>query len=869
MFMEFEERMLKCFSKSFKKYYPYKQLRSFGFKRYRCRSCGNFFWSLNPREVCGESKCVKMIGGRRLIRRKLNYFDVWRIYKQFFERYGYVALPRYPVVSRWYPELYFVVAGINLFQPHIVNGEVEPFEYLTIERQFCLRFQDVDLVGLNPKTYSGFIMLGQHAFNTKEKYTYFKEEAISQIHEFLTKVLKLNEEEIIYNESMWYGAGNFGPSVEFLANGVELGNQVYIQYKMVDSRVRELNTKTVDMGAGMERFAWIASDEPTSYDVTFPYVIRKILKELKLDLDRKLFDTFLKYSYAVESGKDVHHLIELVSKNEGINSVKLMEEIERISSIYVLADHSRSILVAVTDGALPSNVGGGYNIRYLVRRCLSILKSLRADFGLKELLNWHRVELGKFFPELRKGRKLFEIIEVERRRFIENEQKCMKVLEKVEKVDEPLLLKLYDSYGINPELVREFLKRKGIEIQVPPDFYKKVQALHQKREIVREREELDVSRFPPTKLLYYEDPELGEFEAEVLGNIGNYIVLDRTAFYPIGGGQVSDIGYIGKAKVNNVIKVGEVVLHAVDGAKFRKHEKVKCQVDIERRKEIMKHHTATHIINRACVLTLGDHIWQHGSYKDEEKAHLDITHYQTLSFEEIQKIERIANEVVRKKLDVRIYWMHRNDAEKRFGFRIYQGGAVPGREIRIVEIENFEVEACGGLHCKNTGEIELIKIINVERIHDGVVRITFKAGKKAIEEMQRQEKIIKELRDLWHVGIDQIPSTAKRFFEEWKHLRKENEKLKEDLLRMLILSEIQKGDICYMDAKFLDTLGTVIKVVNSISDQLIGKVLVIHLREFGYALSRKGNVSALEELSKFYEKVSGNNLEAKGFKRKT
>ncbi len=144
-----------------------------------------------------------------------------------------------------------MAAGINDFQPYVVAGEIEPPAPAVLEPQFCLRFNDIDNVGITGRHYTGFIMVGQHTFNTPEKHVYFKEEGIAQIHEFLTKGLGIPADEIVFHEDVWAGGGNFGPSIEYFSSGLELGNQVYMQYEQLpDEGFRELRTKVIDMGAG-------------------------------------------------------------------------------------------------------------------------------------------------------------------------------------------------------------------------------------------------------------------------------------------------------------------------------------------------------------------------------------------------------------------------------------------------------------------------------------------------------------------------------------------------------------------------------------------------------------------------------------------
>ncbi len=177
------------FAKNYEKYYPVKTLRAMGYERYVCKHCGRGFWSQTVRDFCDEAECS---GGYRFIgesltRKKFEYKEAWDTYVKTFEPWGYVPLERYPVVSRWYDDLYFVAAGINDFQPYVVSGEIEPPADAVLEPQFCLRFPDIDNVGITGRHYTGFIMVGQHTFNTPDKHVYFKEEGIGQIQHFLTQ----------------------------------------------------------------------------------------------------------------------------------------------------------------------------------------------------------------------------------------------------------------------------------------------------------------------------------------------------------------------------------------------------------------------------------------------------------------------------------------------------------------------------------------------------------------------------------------------------------------------------------------------------------------------------------------------------------
>jgi alanyl-tRNA synthetase len=195
----------------------------------------------------------------------------------------------------------------------------------------------------------------------------------------------------------------------------------------------------------------------------------------------------------------------------------------------------------------------------------------------------------------------------------------------------------------------------------------------------------------------------------------------------------------------------------------------------------MRHHTATHVVNGAAKKILGPHIWQAGAEKTPEGARLDITHYKALTTEEIRAIEKTANEIVMESRPVSAKWMRRDEAEKKYGFQIYQGGVVPGSTLRIINVENWDVEACGGTHLKNTGEIGLIKIKGAERIQDGVVRLEFSAGIPAIEYAQKMDTLLEETASIFRTPPTQLPKTAERFFEEWKQRGKEIDRLRGDI----------------------------------------------------------------------------------------
>lgn len=350
------------------------------------------------------------------------------------------------------------------------------------------------------------------------------------------------------------------------------------------------------------------------------------------------------------------------------------------------------------------------------------------------------------------------------------------------------LLELYDSHGLVPDEVREIGTRNGIKVEVPTNFYglvagKRMQA-PQPVETEAERETREkTAGLPPTRALYYEDPYMTRFKAKVLASFrdGSF-VLDETCFYPEGGGQPADQGTIatGRGRINivNVQKIGNVVLHFADKEAPSVGETVEGEIDWNRRISLMRHHTGTHILMGAIRRILGGHAWQSGAQKEVDRARLDFSHYERLSREEIEKIEKLANEVVAKDLRVETMWMPRDKAEQAYGYRLYQGGVVPGREIRVVKTEDWEVEACGGTHCRSTGELGLLKIIRVDRVQDGVERITFAAGMPALETVQEKDRAIDDLATLLEKTPDQVVKAVQGLLQDHRRLLKELELMK-------------------------------------------------------------------------------------------
>ncbi len=763
-------------------YYATSVLREKGYIRKKCRVCGTFFWTVNPgQEVCGDPACS---GGFRFIgdspaKKKLSYIEVWKEFSAMFKKLGYTPIKRYPVVARWRADTDFVQASIYDFQPYVVKGEIDPPANPLVVPQFSLRFNDIDNVGITGAHYTGFVMIGQHAFMKPEEWD--QEKYFSDIYTWLSRGLGLPDSEIIFHEDAWAGGGNFGPCMEYFSRGLELGNQVYMLYERTANSYKNLNLRVLDMGMGHERNAWFTNATSTSYETTFPTVVKHLMKATGIRSNPSLIKRFLPYaSYLnMDEVDNIDKAWARVASSVGIGVDELRREVIPLSALFSIAEHSRSLLVALSDGALPSNVGGGYNLRVIFRRALSFIDKYNWDVDFMKLMELHAAYLKPLFPELSEHLDdVNEIIEHEKLKYRNTKEKTAKILSKISSgvIEEKELLRLYDSQGIAPELVKQEAEKKGKTVRIPENFYSMVTELHEKKEeahATRVGEVVELDSVPATEALYFDDYKLGEFKAGVIRVEGPFVVLDRTAFYPTSGGQLHDTGAINGIKVLKVFKQGGVIVHKVDKENaFREGEHVVGVVDIERRIQLAQHHTATHIVNAAARIVLGDHVNQAGAKKDVDKAHLDITHYRSLSNEEIKRIEEEANKIVRKAIPVEKSFYSRDEAERLFGMRIYQGGAVPGKRLRIVKIDNLDVEACGGTHVDNTSEVGKIRIIRSTKIQDGIVRLFFTAGKATERFESSKSRSISELAGFLGVPDDRLFNAVKELFSRWKRVRK-------------------------------------------------------------------------------------------------
>lgn len=794
---EIKKQYKPIFWKNPEKFYATEVLKEEGFKRKVCKKCKKPFWSVEERDVCGEPICSGegfSFIGKSPCSNNLSYPDVWNNFSKLFKRNGYTPIQRYPSVARWNPTMDYTNASIAAFQPYVISGEVEPPANPLVIPQFCLRFGDIDNVGITMSHHTGFVMIGQHMFVKPEKWDQNK--VFLDMLEWNVKGLGLKKKDMVFHEDAWAGGGNLGCCMEMFSKGCELWNQVYMLYEQTNSSVKDLKIKVLDMGLGMERNAWFSQGAVTSYDAVFPKVLEHLRKKTGIKFNESVLKKYTPYASLLNNDEtnDIDKAWKVVAKKMDKDVKELKEFMLPSAGLYSVAEHMRSALVVLNDGGLPSNVGGGYNLRMLIRRALWFVDKYNWDIDLFEVCEQHANELKKVYPELRDNLEdIHKILDVEKSKYNNTKLKTEKIIAGLKDISEEKLIELYDSQGISPEMIPK--------AKIPDDFYAKVAERHEKKEQkgATNREEVDIGNVE-TKALYFDDYKFVKFNATVLKVVGDVVVLDQTAFYPTSGGQMHDVGELNGVEVLEVWKQGQAILHKVNGS-LKQGQLVQGEINFERRKQLTQHHTAAHIINAAARRVLGKHVNQAGAFKDLDKARLDITHYESLTEDETKKIEEEANKIVEEGIEIEKKFYSRNDAEKKFGMSIYQGGAVPGKLLRIVNIPNVDAEACGGTHLNNTREVDKIKIINSSKIQDGVVRLVFVAGKAAMQEKKDEDIVLKELMRLLDCKKEEIPGRCLELFELWKNVLKKNR----DVEKKLFGKERFEGDVMLESAKILKT----------------------------------------------------------------
>ncbi len=711
--------------------------------------------------------------------------------------------------------LLLTVAGMVPFKPYFLGQKEAPTPRVTTFQK-CIRTNDLENVGRTARHHTFFEMLGNFSFGD-----YFKKESIKWSYEFITEVLKIEKERLWVSvfetddeaEELWVSECNFprerivrfgeednwwaagptgscGPCSEIYVDlGVKFGgdensrlgdpdtdnrfieiwNLVFTEWnRMEDGHLEPLPKKNIDTGAGLERITAVVQGKPNN------------------------FETDLLFPIIEEMGR--------------ISGVKYGEDPKKDFSLKVIADHSRAVTFLVNDGVIPSNEGRGYVLRRVLRRAIRHGRLL----GVSELFLYKIVdtivELMKgAYPDLVENAKhIKKVIKIEEEKFSNTLdsgiQQVMAAIEEAKKNGEERLtgevtFKLYDTYGFPYELTEEICEENGIAIY-KNEFDQKMEEQKEKarnsREVVMEKgQDAFIEAFfdehGKTEFTGYESlVETAKIlHVSKLDEEGTYMIItDRTPFYAESGGQQADNGVIeGNGALGQVVDVQKqknIFMHTVKVVNgvhnFFEGAEVKLTVNGSRRDAISKNHSATHLLQKALREILGTHVQQAGSMVAPDRLRFDFNHYEAMTDEELEKVERLVNTKIAEALPSHIEFMSMDEAKKTGAMALF--GDKYESVVRVVSFGDFSTELCGGIHVSNVSQIGLFKIVSETGVAAGVRRIEAKTGFHAYEAVKDMEKTIKNVADSLKTDVNKVEEKAEKTSEDLRAALKEIEELK-------------------------------------------------------------------------------------------
>ena len=765
----------------------------------------------------------------------------------FFERNGHTRVEPYPIIARWRDDIHLTIASIADFQPHVTSGLVPPPANPLGISQPCIRLTDVDAVGRSGRHLSTFEMMAHHAFNRplENDVIYWIDQCVRYCDELLVESFGIDPDGITYVENPWSGGGNAGPALEVIVAGLELATLVFMNLEESEDgnieikglRYREMDLQIIDTGYGLERFCWAAAGTPTIYDAIYPESV-SWLKEVSgfdnmaksLDLGVEV-DTLLSELSGIagilniDVGTDAQELYESLAKRLADRGIELSVSdlklvTEPLSAIYAIPDHMHALCNMLGDGLVPSNTKAGYLARMLARRVCRMKDNIGAKVSLPELGD-HHIKFNMGVGSMSQSREgILEILELEETRYNEMLRKGEAAVRtalkgiptNAKEVPDEILFRLAEERGLNPEMTVSIAHELGwSDLAVRVGFSADMAARNASMAKAASKSKsngtsIGMPRLPRTSQDFYEDTNAVEFSSEVLhcteitpseidslslssevtGLPKHAVILGNTLFYPEGGGQLGDQGYLlqggATARVLDTIVQEGVIMHLTDIP--LQIAPVSGKIDWDRRKQLMDHHTAVHIVGGSAREILGPHIWQAGSNKGARYARLDITHHSRLTREQLDEIEELANSVVESNPKVEKLVLERGDADRMFGFSIYQGGPPKNNPIRVIKVGDFDTQACGGTHHDEAISIGDIHIIKSSQVQDGVERLQIVAGETAREYVRNQARILNEASEILGVSPEDLPRSVSRFFEEWKSQQKQIENLEAEVIRL-------------------------------------------------------------------------------------
>ncbi|KUG22584.1 alanyl-trna synthetase [hydrocarbon metagenome] len=813
--------------------------------------------------------------------------EIRESFLKYFEGKGHTRVASSSLIPKDDPTLLFTNAGMVQFKNAFLGLENRGYTRAA-SCQKCARaggkHNDLENVGVTARHHTFFEMLGNFSFGD-----YFKEEAIAWAWEYLIDVVNLPKEKLwitifkedneafeIWNKKMKVPAerivrmdeksnfwmmgetGPCGPCSEILYDQgkdtgcgrpecnvhcdcdrhLEIWNNVFTQFDRDESgKLTPLAKPSIDTGMGLERLTAVIQGKKSNYDTD-------------------LFTPIIRF------------MEKISGKTYGKNA-------ENDISIRVIADHSRAVTFLIGDGITPSNEGRGYVLRRILRRAARHGKMIGINKPFLNECAQVVIDMMKgVYPELvEKASFITKMILNEEQRFMEtldaglrilNEETAVLKKEGKSVLPGTLVFKLYDTYGFPTDLTADIIKRDGFTLD-NEGFESEMEQQRERargawkgsgEEAVAECYLKSSSAGITTEFCGYEKIKkdnaeilaifIGGKPAETAGEGQKAeIVLDNTPFYGESGGQIGDTGFLKGAGFNFTVEdtkkpVENFIVHKgiVSKGEIKVGAKAKLVIDEERRKAIATNHSGTHILQAALKAVLGDHIKQSGSQVTAEGLRFDFSHFSKISDEEMKRIEEIANDMIRKNVDVKTEVCTLEDALKTGATAVFDEKY--GSTVRIVKMGKMSMELCGGTHVKRTGDIGLIKVVHESAIAAGVRRIEAVTGREAFKLFQRAEEELKRTAGLFKAGQLEVYDRAEKLLKEKRELEKEIEAL--------------KGKLAAKDSGDLMSQAKEINGVKVLATE-VGITDVKTLRDFGDKLRDKLNSGIILLGSKAGEKV--------------
>lgn len=794
---------------------------------------------------------------------------------KFFESKDHYLKESASLVPQNDKSLLLINSGMAPLKNYFAGVEVPPSVRMTT-CQKCIRTGDIENVGKTARHGTFFEMLGNFSFGD-----YFKEQSISWGWEFVTQHLNIPEEKVwvtVYEEddeafgiwenqikipkerivrlgkddNFWeIGIGPCGPCSElYFDRGEEYGcdnldckpgcdcdrylefwNHVFTQFNRdEEGNYGQLEHKNIDTGMGLERMACIMQDVDTIFDVdTIKHILNTVEKMAN-----------------VEYGKG------------GKTDV----------SIRIITDHIRAVSFLVADGVLPSNEGRGYVLRRLLRRAARHGKLL----GIKENFLYKLVDevikvSGEAYPELvEKESYIKKVIRIEEEKFNETIEQGMEILASyiadLKKNGETTLsgenaFKLYDTYGFPIDLTQEILEEEHLSIDEEA-FNGEMNKQRERARSARGNMDGESWKEDPLSKLdssvastfegYFELENSGIIKAIVKDNelvdsavAGDkvIVVLDKTTFYPEGGGQAGDAGLLVNKNEDIVVEVidtkkgaNNTIKHIgiVKSGMINTGEKLSTIVDKEIRMASARNHSATHLLHKALKEVLGEHVNQAGSLVTSERLRFDVTHFEAITKEELKVIEEKVNDVILESLNITCENMSINDAKNKGAMALF--GEKYGDEVRVVSMGDYSIELCGGTHLTNTSQIGMFKILSEGGVAAGVRRIEAITGRAVYNYLKEKEEIISNVCSNLKTKEDSLSQKVTSLIEENKSLSKELHDMKTKMslqaVDSVLDSKLDVNGVNLVTTKFegMD-MNTLKEVADNLRDKLVSGVVVL------------------------------------------